>query len=129
MGSRGNRGNKKRVSSKPFFTLSALAFALIIGLGFFRFNAAQLELRLSRIERSIARYAIEETELRQVLSGLTSPIRIYRLCKEQLGMIRGTHEIVEVVNVQRTRMASTPPAEPQKGWRASVFALFGFKLN
>jgi len=121
-----NRSSKKRVSSKPFFALSALVFAMIVGLGFFRFNASQLEHSLSRIERSIARYAVEEMELKQVLSGLTSPIRIYSFCKERLGMIAGTQEIV---HVQRPRMANVPPVESQKGWRASMFAFFGFTLN
>ena len=121
-----NRSSKKRVSSKPFFALSALVFVMIVGLGFFRFNASQLEHSLSRMERSIARYAAEEMELKQILSGLISPIRIYSFCKEQLGMIAGTQEIV---HIQRVRTAIVPSYEPKKGWRANMFAFFGFTLN
>ena len=121
-----NRSNKKRVSSKPFFTLSALVFAMIVVLGFFRFNAAQLEHRLSVMERSIARYTAEESELKQILSGLQSPIRIYRHCKELLGM---TADKPEIMHVQHIRVANTAPIEPQKGWRASMFAFFGFTVN
>jgi len=125
--------NQQNVSSKPFFVSSALVvvtftIAILGILGLFRFNAAQLELRLGRLERNIVRYTIEETELRQVLSGLTSPIRIYSFCREHLGMVAGTQE---VVHIQRTRMADSPApqSEPQRGWRYSMFAFFGFTAN
>ena len=120
-----NRRNKKRVSSRPFFTLAVLSFAAIIGLGFFRFSASQLEYRLSGIERSIERYTAEEIELKQTLSGLTSPIKIYSYCKEQLGMTTGKQEIVYVRHV---RVADAAPAEPPK-WRSSMFSFFGFAVN
>ena len=121
-----DRNYRKRGSSIPFFALSALALAMIVVLGFFRFNAVQLEHRLNGIERSIARYTAEESELRRTLSGLTSPFKIYDFSKERLGMIAGTQE---VVHVRRTRVANLALPEPQKGWRDSMFAFFGFKLN
>jgi len=126
--------HQKNVSSKPFFMSSAFVVVtftiVILGiLGLFRFNAAQLELRLGRLERNITRYSIEETELRQILSGLTSPIRIYSFCREHLGMVAaGTQE---VVHIQRVRMAASPApqSESQRGWRYSMFAFFGFTAN
>ena len=121
-----NRSSKNRVLSRPFFTLGTLSFAMIIGLGFFRFNASQLELRLSGIERGIERYTEEEAELKQALSGLTSPIKIYSYCKDQLGMTASSQETVQIRSV---RLANVSPAEPQKGWRSSMFAFFGFTVN
>jgi len=118
--------DRKRASSKPFFMLVALSFAAIIGLGFFRFSASQLEYRLSYIERSIERYSAEEIELKQELSGLTSPIRIYSYCKERLGMNTAKQEIVRVPLVL---VADVVPDEPQKGWRSNLFSFFGFTVN
>ena len=120
------KSNKRRVSSRPFFTLAAFFFAMMAGLGFFRFSASQLEYRLSSVERNIERYATEEIELKQALSGLVSPIKIYSYCKEQLGMIAGKQE---TVRVERVYLANTVPDEPQKGWRTSMFAFFGLTAN
>jgi len=118
--------DRKRASSKPFFTLVALSFAAIVGLGFFRFSASQLEYRLNNIERSIERYSAEEMELKQELSGLTSPIRIYSYCKERLGMSAARQE---VVRMPRVIVADVLTVEPQKGWRSSLFSFFGFTVN
>ena len=118
--------NKKRASSKPFFTLAALSFAAIVGLGFFRFNASQLEYRLNSIERSIERYSAEEIELKQALSGLTSPIQIYSYCKDRLGMSVARQEIVHIPHV---RAADVVASGPQKGWRSGLFSFFGFPMN
>ena len=118
--------DRKRASSKPFFALAALSFAAIIGLGFFRFSASQLEYRLNSIERSIERHSAEEMELKQELSGLTSPIRIYSYCKERLGMSTARQEIVRM---PRVLVADAVPAEPQKGWRSNLFSFFGFTMN
>jgi hypothetical protein len=96
--------SKKRASSKPFLTVSALSFVAIVGLGFFRFSAAQLEFRLHTIERSIQRYTAEEIELRQVLSGLTSPIRVFSYCRERLGMTPARQEIVQVPRILAARV-------------------------
>ena len=58
--------NKKRVSSKSFFILAALSFAIIIGLGFFRISVSQLEFSLINIEKDIKRYDEEEKQLEQI---------------------------------------------------------------
>ena len=131
MNSRNSRGNpssessQKRALSKSFFTLAALSFSVIIGLGFFRFNASQLEFRLSGIERSIARHAAEEIELRQTLSSLISPVKIYSYCKDRLGMQAAEQETVRLPHIF---VADTSFPEPQKGWRSSMFAFFGFSV-
>ena len=124
--SKSSKSSKKHVSSKPFFTLVAFSFAIIIGLGFFRFNSSHLEYRLSILEKSIERYSTEEEELMQTLSSLTSPIKIYGYCKDQLGM---TASKQETLHVQSVRVANASQAEPQKGWRSSMFAFFGFAVN
>ena len=126
MNDRIGKSNQKRVSSKPFFTLAALSFTAIVGLGFFRFSASQLEYRLSGIERSIERYSAEETELIQTLSSLTSPIKIYSYCKDQLGMSAAKQETIQVRSVLA---ADSAAQEPQKGWRSSMFSFFGFTVN
>ena len=123
-----SKSSKKRVSSKPFFTLAALSFAVIVGLGFFRFNASQLEYRLNSIERSIERYSIEEIELKQTLSSLTSPIKIYSYCKDRLGMSTARQELVRIP-YSRVLVADVIPIEPQKGWRSSLFSFFGLTVN
>ena len=120
------RSGKKRASPMPFFALTALSFTIIVGLGYFRFSASQLEFRLSGIERSIERYTAEETELRQTLSSLTSPIRIYSYCKDRLGMSVPRQEIVQL---PRLLMVNVVAPEPQKGWRSSMFAFFGLAVN
>jgi len=120
--------NKQRGASskKPIFVLTALLFVMIIGLGFFRFSAAQLERRLNVMERSLERLTAEETELKRILSSQTSPIRIYSHCKDRLGMAAGRQE---VVRVQGVRAANAAPAETQRGWRAGMFAFFGLNMN
>ena len=117
---------RKRASSKPFFTLAALSFAAIVGLGFFRFSASQLEYRLSVIERSIERYSAEERELEQSLSSLTSPIKIYSYCKDRLGMNTANQDIVQIP-LFLTPYAAAP--EPQKKWHLSMLSFFGLTVN
>ena len=116
---------RKRSSSRPFFIIAALSFAAIVGLGFFRFNASQLEYRLDSIERSIQRYTAEEVELVQVLSGLTSPIKIYSYCKDKLGMNMAQQDIVEIPHLL---VAKNAAPESQKGWRTSMLAFFGLSV-
>ena len=118
--------NRKRASSKPFLTVAAFSFAAIVGLGYFRFNASQLEYRLSNIERSIERYSAEEIELKQTLSTLTSPIKIYSYCKDRLGMSAAKQQTVRVPHVI---VVNEAVPELQKGWRSSLFSFFGFTVN
>jgi len=124
-----NRKYKKSFSLLPYIIV--LVLAMIVNLGIFsvlRFNSAQLEIQLSGIQRNINRYTLEERQLRQVLSGLTSPIRIQHLYRDQLGMVAGT---LEVITIRRANLAASPAPQPeaQAGWRDSMFAFFGFTAN
>ena len=120
------KSKQRRASSKPFITLVALFFVMIVILGVFRFSALQLEHRLSSIDRSLERLTAEETELKRTLSSLTSPLKIFSHCKDKLGMVAGRQE---VVRVQRVYMANAAPAEQQRGWRSSMLAFFGLTMN
>ena len=118
---------RKSISSKPLFTVTAVFFAAIVVLGLFRFQASRLEHLLNSINKNIERYSVEEVELRQIFSGLSSPIKIYSYCKDVLGMekVKG----VEMVQVDPVHVASAPVPETQRGWRSSLFSFFGFGMN
>jgi hypothetical protein len=119
--------NKKRVASGPIFTTVLVFFTAIVVLGFFRLQAARLEQLLHNIERDIERYSLEEDELKQVFSKQASPLQIYSYWKEKLGMDKAQQ--VEVIRVPGVYTAAVPPPEPQKGWRSSLFSIFGFAVN
>ena len=63
----------------------------ILGLGVLRFHAARLAYHLNSINLSIQQYVNEETALKQELSALVAPIKIYGYCKENLGMQKVTN--------------------------------------
>ncbi|MDR1977352.1 MAG: hypothetical protein LBQ42_01320 [Synergistaceae bacterium] len=109
------------------FTVAVVSFTAIVVLGFFRLQVSRLEQLLSSIDGSIERYSAEEVELKQVFSGLASPIKIYSYCKDMLGMDKVKQ--VEIVNVPATHVVAIPSPEPQKGWRSSVFSILGFTVN
>lgn len=119
--------HRKSISSKPLFAVATVFFIAITVLGLFRFQASRLEYVLNSINKGIERYSAEEVELRQVFSGLSSPIKIYSYCKDMLGMekVKG----VEMVQVDRVHVASVPASDAQKGWRSSLFSFFGFAVN
>jgi hypothetical protein len=102
-------------------------FTAIVVLGLLRFHASRLEYLLSNINRGIEHYSAEEMELKQVFSGLASPIKIYSYCKDVLGMDKAKN--VEMVQVAAPRVAYAAEPEPQKSWRSSLFAFFGFSVN
>lgn len=107
--------------------MAMLFLMVIVGLGVFRFHSSRLEYMLNSINRSIERYSTEEVELRQVFSGLASPIKIYSYCKDMLGMDKAKN--VEMVEVDSTYVASVPAPGRRQDWRSSVFAFFGFAMN
>lgn len=81
----------KKTSRKMKITFKFLAglgvvISLVIGLGILRFHAARLAYYLESVNQSIQKYSEEEVILRQELSALVAPIRIYSYCKENLGM-------------------------------------------
>ena len=82
---RKNNSERVRFTFKIVAVLSVLA-VLTMGLGYLRFHAARLAYYLDSVNKSIQKYTEEENVLRQELSGLLAPIRIYSYCKENLGM-------------------------------------------
>ncbi|MDR1379231.1 MAG: hypothetical protein LBJ36_09325 [Synergistaceae bacterium] len=119
--------NRKRVAPGPLFTAIAVLFTVIVILGVFRLQAARLEQLLHNIERDIERYTLEEDELKQIFSKQASPLQIYSYWKEKLGMDRAQQ--VEVIRIPGVYTATVPQPEPQRGWRSSLFSIFGFSVN
>ncbi|MDR1622197.1 MAG: hypothetical protein LBS00_07470 [Synergistaceae bacterium] len=118
---------KRRLFSSKLFTMAVVLFTAVVILGFFRLQVSRLEQLLSDIDRSIERYSAEEVELKQVFSGLASPIKIYSYCKDVLGMDKVKQ--VEMVHVPAVRSAAVSSPESRKGWRSNVFSLLGFSVN
>jgi hypothetical protein len=118
--------NKKRTSSKPLLVGGAVLLIIAV-LVFLRFHISRLEGVLNGIDKEFERYAMEEINLKQEFSKFASPYKIYKNCKEGLGMDKAKH--VEVVRVVPERFAFVPEPEPRKGWRSSIFAFFGFSVN
>jgi hypothetical protein len=118
---------RKRIAPWPLFTVAVLLFAAIVLLGFFRLQAARLEQLLYNIDREIERYSLEEDELKQIFAKHASPLQIYSYWKEKLGMDKAKQ--VEVIRIPGVYTATLSPPEPQKGWRSSLFSIFGFTMN
>ena len=104
----------------------SLAVMLTMGLGFLRFQAARLAYYLDTINRSIQKYSDEEVVLRQELSGLLAPIKIYSYCKENLGMQKVLKaETLPVKLRGQVMTASKKKSDSEKqGWRSGLAWLF-----
>ena len=118
---------KRKFSSRSVAAVVGVFLGLLVILGGFRFYSFRLEYLLSEINRRIEAHSMEEIELWQVFSGLTSPIKVYSYCKDKLGM--DNPKKVEIVHVQGTRVAVVPPPSSPKGWRSSVLSFFGSAMN
>jgi len=125
---------RKNNSEKIKFTFKiALALSLIVvltmGLGFLRFHAARLSYYLDTVNKSIQKYTDEEIVLRQELSGLLAPIRIYSYCKENLGMQKvlkaETLPVRPVGRHDRGAMALRRDKKQEFSWRSGLAWLFG----
>ncbi|MBQ9903276.1 MAG: hypothetical protein IJM47_00670 [Synergistaceae bacterium] len=123
---------KKDTNGKIKVTLSfilgfGLIISLVIGLGILRFHAARLAYYLESVNQSIQKYSDEEVILRQELSALVAPIRIYSYCKESLGMQKVVKaETLPVRMITKTFTASQNN-QPSilKGWRSGLAWLLG----
>lgn len=104
-----------------------VVISLLIGLGILRFHAARLAYYLESVNQSIQKYSDEEVILRQELSALVAPIRIYSYCKESLGMQKVLKAETLPVRVRSTTMAASVNASKfdNQGWRSSLAWLFG----
>ncbi len=123
---RKNNSNKLRVIMK-FVLGFGVIISLLIGLGILRFHAARLAYYLESVNQSIQKYSDEEVILRQELSALVAPIRIYSYCKESLGMQKVLKAETLPVRVRSTTMAASVNASKfeNQGWRSSLAWLFG----
>ena len=119
--------SKVRIGIK-FVLALGVVIILIIGLGILRFHAARLAYYLESINQSIQRYSDEEVTLRQELSALVAPIRIYSYCKESLGMQKVMKaETMPMRFRGRDLNASrrNDPSTNRFSWKSSLSWLFG----
>ena len=129
---RKNNSEKIKFTFKIVAALS-LVVILTMGLGFLRFHAARLAYYLDSVNKSIQKYTDEEIVLRQELSGLLAPIRIYSYCKENLGMQKVLK--AETLPVKRYDAALTASrtggakknknSKQELSWRSGLAWIFG----
>ena len=111
---------------KRNFMMGVLLVLLVLSvLGMLRYQAARLAYRLDGLNRTIGRYAMEETVLRQEFSGLVAPIKIYSYCKERLGMEKVLVAETISVPMREARFVADRVPEPTKGWRTRFAWIFG----
>ena len=126
---RKNNSEKIKFTFKIVAALS-LVVILTMGLGFLRFHAARLAYYLDTVNKSIQKYTDEEIVLRQELSGLLAPIRIYSYCKENLGMqkvlkaetlpVRRRADAIARVNSRKDRNS-----KQELSWRSGLAWILG----
>lgn len=81
-----------------------LGFIAFMGLGVLRLYSFRLECRLNGINSQIESFRAQEITLRQELSAVLSPGRVYAFSKEQLGMTYAAD--VKVLQVDGALLAS-----------------------
>ena len=110
-----------------FMAALFVVMCLLIGLGILRFHAARLAYYLESVNQSIQKYSDEEVILRQELSALVAPIRIYSYCKESLGMqkvLKAETLPIRLHGDILTASKNDTNSENQ-GWRSSLAWVFG----
>ena len=110
-----------------FVLALGVVISLVIGLGILRFHAARLAYYLESVNQSIQKYSDEEVILRQELSALVAPIRIYSYCKENLGMQKVMKAETIPVRSRTSNFAASKSDTPSRlqGWRSSLAWLLG----
>ncbi len=118
--------SKIRITLK-FVFMFGVVISLVIGLGILRFHAARLAYYLESVNQSIQKYSDEEVILRQELSALVAPIRIYSYCKESLGMQKVMKAETLPMRFRNENLAASRNSMPsaKQGWRSSLAWLFG----
>ncbi len=125
--SKHNKQSKIKLGIRLVITLCVI-IGLIMGLGILRFHAARLAYYLESVNQSIKRYSEEEVNLRQELSALVAPIRIYSYCKESLGMQKVVKAETMPMRMSRRNLTATrrnEPAANRFSWRSSLSWLLG----
>ncbi|MBQ6969943.1 MAG: hypothetical protein IJP85_06405 [Synergistaceae bacterium] len=123
-----NNGSSQRFRITLRFILGfGVVISLVIGLGILRFHAARLAYYLESVNQSIQKYSDEEVVLRQELSALVAPIRIYSYCKESLGMQKVMKAETLPVQIKSGVRAASRNEAPSgaKGWRSGLAWLLG----
>ena len=98
---------------------------VILILGILRFHASRLAYRLDSLSLSLQQLSNEETALKQEISALAAPIRIYSYCKEKLGMTKvADAETLTVTGrgVQMARKREAPLRKEEGGFLNPVLA-------
>ena len=125
---RNQRNNKSKIQLGIRFVVALfVVIVLIIGLGILRFHAARLAYYLESVNQSIQKYSDEEVNLRQELSALMAPIRVYSYCKESLGMQKVMKAETMPVRFRGRDLTASQKNEPAKrqSWRSSLAWLLG----
>ena len=127
---RKDSANRLRVTLKFVLGLGVV-ISLVIGLGILRFHAARLAYYLESVNQSIQKYSDEEVILRQELSALVAPIRIYSYCKESLGMQKVLKAETLPVRTKTGNFAASKQNAPSvfSGWRSSLAWLLGRQMS
>ena len=123
---RKDNSNRLRITLGFVLGLSVV-ICLVIGLGIIRFHAARLAYYLESVNQSIQKYSEEEVKLRQELSALVAPIKIYSYCKESLGMQKVVTAETLPVRMKNNSLAASKQNAPSglQGWRSSLAWLLG----
>lgn len=123
---RKDSANRLRITAR-FVLCFGVLISLVIGLGILRFHAARLAYYLESVNQSIQKFSDEEVKLRQELSALLAPIRIYSYCKESLGMQKVLHAETLPVRLRNNNLVSSKSDTPSglQGWRSSLAWLLG----
>lgn len=122
------KDNVSRLGITLKFVLGlGVVISLVIGLGILRFHAARLAYYLESVNQSIQKYSDEEVVLRQELSALVAPIRIYSYCKESLGMQKVVKAETLPVRMKTNTFSASKQNTPSgiQGWRSSLAWLLG----
>ena len=123
---RKDNNNRLRITFR-FIIGFGVVISLVIGLGILRFHAARLAYYLESVNQSIQKYSDEEVVLRQELSALVAPIRIYSFCKESLGMQKVVKAETLPIRMRNENLAASKNSEPSRlnGWRYGLAWLLG----
>ena len=114
------------------FSLRKCLFFLLVGavvffttLGLLRFYSTRLAYHLEGLNMSIKRYADEETVLRQELSALIAPIKIYAYCKERLGMQKVLAVETLPMRLRQDRLLAEKAPESRQSWGPKLSWILG----
>ena len=104
-----------------------LFLCVILGLGVLRFHAARKAYYLDALNLSIQQLSNEETALKQEISALAAPIKIYSYCKERLGMQKVADAETLAIHLRGVQVAQKKdvPPEKEEGWHMRLAWLWG----